>query len=65
MRVLIARYANDIVSLTVLTLLSIALIAAQAGATPPLANSAKVDTSAAAEHVIVIDHDISLRRTGE
>jgi hypothetical protein len=57
----ISRFANDIVSLTVLALMVVALIAGQAGATPPSAHSETIDDTALAEHVIRIDHQAKRR----
>ena len=62
MRATLAQYTNDIVSLTILALMSIALIAGQAGATQPVAGE---PTEVDAVPVLVIDVTLSFRQEGE
>jgi len=62
MRARLAPYANDIVSLSILMLMSIALIAGQAGAAQHGAAEPVLDEP---EHVVLIDIDISFRHQGE
>jgi len=62
MRATLAQYTNDIVSLTVLALLSIALIAGQADATQRVARES---TEGDAARVLVIDVDHRFRQEGE
>ena len=62
MRARIAQYTNDIVSLTVLALLSIALIAAQAGAAQ---NIASEPADSEVEHVLILDSHPDLHKEGE
>jgi len=62
MRATLAQYTNDIVSLVVMALMSIALIAGQVGAAEhKLSEPAHVDS----EQVLVIDVDLSIRQEGE
>lgn len=60
MRATLARYFNDLVSLVVLALMSIALIAAQAGATLPAE-----DANESAPTVLAADKNYSLLSEGE
>ncbi len=62
MRATLAQYKNDIVSLTIMALMSIAFIAAQAGAAQHVASEVN-DVDAA--HVLVIDADLNFRQEGE
>ena len=62
MRAQLAQRTNDIVSLTILMLMSIALIAGQAGAAQQGAAEPLLE---GAEHVLVIDIDVSFRQRGE
>ncbi len=62
MRARLAQYSNDIFSLTILMLMSIALIAGQAGAAQHGATEPLLDDAA---HVLVIDIDVSFRQRGE
>ncbi len=62
MRARIAQYANDIISLTILMLMSIALIAGQAGAAQQRAAEPVLEDH---EPVLVIDIDLSFRQHGE
>jgi hypothetical protein len=62
MRATLAQYTNDIVSLTILVLMAIALIAAQAGAAQ---HQASEPAASDIEHVLVIDVDFSFRQVGE
>ncbi|MBT8099752.1 MAG: hypothetical protein KJO82_08380 [Gammaproteobacteria bacterium] len=58
------KFTNDIVSLAVLTLMVVAFVAAQAGATPTPAQSATSDSSGVSQEVIVVDRDSQLRSKG-
>ncbi len=60
MRATLAHYTNDIVSLLVMALMSIALIAGQAGAAQHVASE-----QTAAAQVLVIDVDLKFRQEGE
>ncbi len=62
MRATLAHYTNDIVSLLVMALMSIALIAGQAGAAQ---HAASEQTDGAAAQVLVIDVDLKFRQEGE
>ncbi len=62
MRARLAQYSNDIVSLSILMLMSIALIAGQAGAAQHRAAEKVLEEP---EHVLVIDIDSSFRQYGE
>jgi len=62
MRATLAQYTNEFVSLTVMALLSIALIAGQADATQRVASES---TEGDAARVLVIDVDLSFRQEGE
>jgi len=62
MRARLAQYSNEIVSLAVMALMSIALIAGQAGATQAPAEEPAADV---VEHVLVVDIDFRMRREGE
>jgi len=64
MPALFTRFTNDVVSLTVLALMVIAFVAAQAGAVSAPSHGAAGD-SPATEQVIAIDHDVSLSNIGE
>jgi len=64
MPALFTRFTNDVVSLTVLALMVIAFVAAQAGAASPPSHGATGD-SPATERVIAIDQDVSLSNIGE
>ena len=61
MRATLAHYTNDIVSLLVMALMSIALIAGQAGAAQHVAS----EQTAAAAQVLVINVDLKFRQEGE
>lgn len=65
MPAIFSRFTNDIVSLAVLTLMVVAFVAGQAGATSPSARGATTDASAATEEVIAVDSDPNSRRIGE
>ncbi len=58
MRVRLAQYSNEFVSLAVMALMSIALIAGQAGATQPSADEPTLDV------VVVVDVDFRIRHEG-
>ena len=59
MRATLAQYTNDIVSLTVMALMSIAFIAGQAGAAQHVASEVNdVDVA----HVLVIDANLDFRQ---
>ena len=62
MRARIAQHTNDVISLTILMLMSIALIAGQARAAQHRAAEPVLDEP---EHVLVIDIDLSFRQQGE
>ena len=62
MRARLARFTNDIVSLSVLMLMSIALIAGQAGAAQQAAAAPGPEIQ---EHVLGIDLDLSCRQQGD
>ena len=62
MRATLAHYKNDIVSLLVMALMSIALIAGQAGAAQ---HAASVQAGGDAAHVLVINVDLKFRQEGE
>lgn len=62
MRARLAQYSNDIVSLSVLMLMSIALIAGQAGAAQYGDAEPVLEDH---EPVLVIDIDLSFRQHGE
>ena len=62
MRARLAQHTNDVVSLTVLMLMSIALIAGQAGAAQHGVAEPLLED---AEHVLVIDIEVSFRQRGE
>jgi hypothetical protein len=62
MRARLAQYTNDIVSLTIMALMSIALIAGQAGATQHADSEAN---DADAVRVVLINADLSFRQEGE
>ena len=55
MRARLAQYSNEFVSLAVMALMSIALIAGQAGATQPPADESTLDV------VVVVDVDSHIR----
>ena len=62
MRARLAQYSNDIVSLSILMLMSIALIAAQAGAAQYGEAEPVLEVH---EPVLVIDIDLSFRQHDE
>ncbi len=62
MRARLAQYSNEFVSLTVMALMSIALIAGQAGAAQAPAAEPTVEVT---EHVLVVDIDFRSRHEGE
>ncbi len=62
MRARLAQYTNELVSLAVMALMSIALIAGQAGATQAPADEPTLDVK---EHVLVVDIDFRIRHEGE
>ncbi len=62
MRARLAQHTNDVISLTILMLMSIALIAGQAGAAQRGAAEPLLEV---AEHVLVINIDVSFRQRGE
>ena len=62
MRARLEQYSNDIVSLSILMLMSIALIAGQAGAAQ---NGEAEPVLEVHEPVLVIDIDLSFRQHGE
>jgi hypothetical protein len=62
MRATLAQYTNDIVSLTVMALMSIALVAGQVGAAEHIASE---PTGSDILHVLQIDIDLSFRQEGE
>jgi len=62
MRARLAQYRNEFFSLSIMALMSIALIAGQAGAMQAPAAEPIVDVT---EHVMVIDIDFRSRHEGE
>jgi hypothetical protein len=62
MRARLAQYTNEFVSLAVMALMSIALIAGQAGATQAPADEPAAEV---VEHVLVVDIDFRIRHEGE
>jgi hypothetical protein len=58
MRARLAQYSNEFVSLAVMALMSIALIAGQAGATQAPADEPTLDV------VVVVDVDFRIRHEG-
>ncbi len=62
MRARLAQYSNELVSLTIMALMSIALIAGQAGTAQAAADEPTVDVT---EHVLVVDIDFRSRHEGE
>jgi hypothetical protein len=58
MRARLAQYTNEFVSLAIMALMSIALIAGQAGATQPPADEPTLDV------MVVVDVDSSIRHEG-
>jgi len=62
MRATLAQYTNDIVSLTIMALMSIALVAGQVGAAEHIASE---PTGSDIEYVLQIDIDLSFRQEGE
>ncbi len=62
MRARLAQYSNELVSLTSMALMSIALIAGQAGAAQAAADERTVDVT---EYVLVVDIDFRSRHEGE
>ena len=65
MRATLAIYFNDIVSLTVMALMVIALIAGQTDAAAEAAAEAAEAAAANAEPVMVINVDFSIRQESE
>ena len=62
MRTTLAQYSNEFVSLTIMALMSIALIAGQAGAAQAPAAEPTVEVT---EHMLVVDIDFRIRHEGE
>ena len=62
MRARLAQYSNEFFSLSIMALMSIALIAGQAGTAQAAADEPTVDVT---EHVLVVDIDIRSRHEGE
>ncbi len=62
MRARLAQYSNELVSLTIMALMSIALIAGQAGAAQAAADEPTVEVT---EHMLVVDIDFRVRHEGE
>ncbi|MDH3746716.1 MAG: hypothetical protein OER97_00810 [Gammaproteobacteria bacterium] len=59
MRAQASQYLNEIISLTIMLLLGLALVAGQAEALMP------AETAAADSHILAIDIDVSFRHKGE
>ncbi len=62
MRARLAQYSNEFVRLTIMALMSIALVAGQAGASQAYAGEPTVDIT---EHVLLVDIDFRIRHEGE